>query len=152
MRTSFKVHAALAGGLSALMLLAAALTLLPGRLPLPSPRTLTAVDFAVLFPLLGAAVLRGMAYGADRVNPWPAFRCLPGRVQVATGVLVGAGIAMSVAAFATEHTAAPESLQRFALALPGTVLAGAAVLMLICGELRRADDAVAADARTAADS
>ncbi|MFB7585962.1 hypothetical protein [Streptomyces sp. NPDC056169] len=176
MRTSFKVHAALAGGLSALMLLVAALTLLPGRLPLPSPRTLAAVGFASLFPVIGTAVLRGMASGADRSRQWSAFRCLPSRVQLTAGVLFGAGMLVSFVAItvgegslqdpeardgrhyafdtarghrgtveigAEEYAELRESTQGAALAIPGTMLAGAAIMVLICGELRRADDAVA---------
>ncbi|MFD0148438.1 hypothetical protein ACWGQ4_27755 [Streptomyces sp. NPDC055721] len=176
MRTSFKVHAALAGGPSALMLLVATLTFLPGRLPLPSPAALMAVCFVVLFPVFGATVIRGMAFGADRGRQWPAFRCLPGRVQLAAGMLLGAGILVTVVAstmgestlqdpeirdgryyaFSTavghrgtvevgaeEYAEIREHSQGLALAIPGTMLAGAAVIVLICGELRRADDAVA---------
>ncbi|MGW4722299.1 hypothetical protein [Streptomyces sp. NPDC004291] len=97
MRTSFKVHAVLAGGASALMLLAAGLTLLPGSLPLPSPRFLAVLAGVTLFPLLGWALFRGLFLGGfDRDLQWAAFRCLPGRVRLALVALIGAGLVLCV--------------------------------------------------------
>ncbi|MFF0478278.1 hypothetical protein [Streptomyces sp. NPDC004284] len=101
MRTRFKVLAALAGGMSALMVLAALLTLLPGRLPLPSDEVLMGVAFAVLFPLGAWTVAEGFLSGDERSMQWPAFRCLPGRVQWAVGALV---VVAAVTAFADVAT------------------------------------------------
>ncbi|MFZ4299174.1 hypothetical protein ACOZE3_14815 [Streptomyces cinereoruber] len=172
MRTSFKVHAVLAGGTSALMLLVAGLTLLPGSLPLPSPRLLALLAGATVLPLLGWAFVRGLFGGFDRTAQWPAFRCLPGPTQLALVALLGAGVVLCVldggasgsrqnaevrdgryVVFETtpgrrgtvevdrrEYEAVREADQRGALTIPGTMLAGAALIALVTGEVRRADD------------
>ncbi|CAM5428285.1 hypothetical protein STANM337S_02491 [Streptomyces tanashiensis] len=88
MRTRFKVLAALSGGLSTLMVLTAALTLLPGRLPLPSSTILMSIAFATVFPLTVWTIVEGVRAGAERSEQWPAFLRLPGRVQLAVGLLI----------------------------------------------------------------
>ncbi|MER7908620.1 hypothetical protein [Streptomyces sp. NPDC096068] len=172
MRTSFKVHAALAGGAGALMLLVAGPTLLPGVLPLPSPRFLAVLAGVTVFPLLGWALFRGLFFGGfDRELQWLAFRCLPGRTRLALVALIGAGVALCVLDGAAsgsrqnaevrdgryvvlettpgrrgtvevdrrEYEAVREADQRGALTIPGTMLAGTALIVLVTGEARRAD-------------
>ncbi|MEV7566219.1 hypothetical protein [Streptomyces tanashiensis] len=104
MRTRFKVLAALTGGLSALMVLTAALTLLPGRLPLPSSGILTGIAFAALFPLGAWTVVEGIRTGTERRHQWLAFRCLPGRVRLVVGALVVAAAVNAYAAATTESS------------------------------------------------
>ncbi len=161
------MHAGIAGGLGALMVLTAALTLLPGPLPLPGAGVLMGVGLAATFPLFGVAIVRGFV--VPKEEQWPAFRCLPGWVQLTLALLLGAGIAVNMVrgeevrgqdaqirdgryqVFVTaqgkrgwadvgrdEYLRVRESDQRSALAIPGTLLAGAATLSLITGEARRA--------------
>ncbi|MFC8908160.1 hypothetical protein ACFUAB_04580 [Streptomyces cinereoruber] len=104
MRTSSKVHAVLAGGTSALMLLVAGLTLLPGSLPLPSPRFLALLTGVTLFPLMGWAFFRGLFGGFDRDLHRLAFRCLPGRPRLALVALIGAGVVLCAVDAATSDS------------------------------------------------
>ncbi|WP_063782269.1 hypothetical protein [Streptomyces vietnamensis] len=101
MGTRFKVLAALTGGMSALMVLTALLTLLPGRLPLPPDEVLMGIAFAVAFPLGAWTVVEGVLSRAERSMQWPAFRCLPGRVQLAVGALVVLAVLTAFADAAT---------------------------------------------------
>jgi hypothetical protein len=85
---SFKLHGGIAAGLSAFLLLLAALTWLPGTLPLVDSAWLTVAVILLLFPIFAAALLRVLLTRADRHSVWLAFRCLPGAVQGALGSLV----------------------------------------------------------------
>ncbi|MFF6779863.1 hypothetical protein [Streptomyces sp. NPDC012510] len=89
---SFKLHGGIAAGLSALLLISAALTWLPGTLPLVDSPWLTAAVVLLLFPIFAAAMVRVLLTRADRHSVWLAFRCLSGAVQGALGSLVASGI------------------------------------------------------------
>ncbi|MFH9292825.1 hypothetical protein [Streptomyces sp. NPDC017520] len=91
MRWSFKLHGCAAAALSVAALVLAALTWLPGALPLFEPVWPMVAVFCLALLLLLAAVVRHFAAGADRSAMWLAFRCLPGRVQAGLGFLALAG-------------------------------------------------------------
>ncbi len=92
---SFKLHGGLAAGLGAALLVLAGLTWLPGTLPLADSGWPVAAIAVSLFPIFIAAVARLMLARADRRSIWLAFRCLPGKVQVALGALFLAGAALA---------------------------------------------------------
>ncbi|MEW2556813.1 hypothetical protein AB0957_34475, partial [Streptomyces zhihengii] len=85
---------AVALGSGAVLLMAAALTWLPGTLPWAGARWLPVVMLVAAFPVVVAAVVRGILAKADRATLWVAFRCLPGRVQAVMAALVALGLAV----------------------------------------------------------
>ena len=97
---SFKLHGGIAAGLSALLLVLAALTWLPGTLPLVDSAWLTVTVVLLLFPVCAAAMLRILLTRADRHSVWLAFRCLPGTVQGALGSLVVSGVVVLLVSMA----------------------------------------------------
>ncbi|WP_330298270.1 hypothetical protein [Streptomyces sp. NBC_00503] len=160
---SFKLHGALAGSLSAIAVLLGALTFLPGRPVAPGWWRLAVV---AAIPLLAAALVRIMLTRTDRGTRWLAFRCLPGTVQMGLAalllggaVLVGLGssnplqdprivdsryyaweshsrITREVSRSTYEAVAADQT-RLFSLGMPAVMLAAAAGLVLVAGELRR---------------
>ncbi|MDW4909349.1 hypothetical protein RB628_29410 [Streptomyces sp. ADMS] len=92
MERSFKLHGGIAAGLSTVLLLLAALTWLPGTLPLAASKWPMVAIVVLLFPIFIAALVRVFLSGADRYSMWLAFRCLPGRVQAALGALAVSGV------------------------------------------------------------
>ncbi|WP_328725248.1 hypothetical protein [Streptomyces sp. NBC_00259] len=166
---SFKLHGGIAAGLSTVLLLLAGLTWLPGTLPLTGSKWPVAIIAALLFPTFMAALVRIIRSGADRHTVWLAFRCPPAKVQAGLGALAIAGVVLTLPsdegnlqapemkgdryfAFDTapyargaievsrsQYVAVLESDQRSMLAIPGTLFAGAAYVVLAAGELRRAD-------------
>ena len=97
---SFKLHGGIAAGLSALLLILAALTWLPGTLPLADSTWLTAVVVVLVFPICTAALLRIILTRADRHTIWLSFRCLPGAVQGALAGLSVSGVVVLVVSMA----------------------------------------------------
>lgn len=100
MKASFKVHAGLALALGALSLLASAVTLLPGESVLKGGGLLLAIEFALLFPLFLATLVRGIALEAGGVRlrnelPWRALRCLPIAVRCVLVVIFSTGVALT---------------------------------------------------------
>ncbi|NML53919.1 hypothetical protein HHL19_32130 [Streptomyces sp. R302] len=93
---SFKLHGGLAAGLGATLLVLAGLTWLPGTLPLAESGWPVAAIAVSLFPVFGAALARLMLARADRRTMWLAFRCLPGKVQVALGALFLSGVVLTI--------------------------------------------------------
>jgi hypothetical protein len=101
MKASFIVHAGLAMLLSAVCLVTALLTFLPGvSLPWDSG-AVPDVFFASLFVLLAGAVVRAMALTSRGVRvqghrrlQWLAVRCLPPAVQAALAGLFVVGAAL----------------------------------------------------------
>ncbi|WP_256363226.1 hypothetical protein [Streptomyces sp. TRM70350] len=83
-----------------MLLILAALTWLPGTLPLVDSPWLTAAVVLLLFPIFAAAVVRVLLTRADRHSAWLAFRCLPRAVQGALGSLVVSGIVVILASMA----------------------------------------------------
>ncbi|WP_234382677.1 hypothetical protein [Streptomyces dysideae] len=77
-----------------MLLLLAALTWLPGTLPLAGSKWPMAAIVVLLFPIFAAALVRMFLSGADRHSVWLAFRCLPGKVQAVLGALVISGVAL----------------------------------------------------------
>lgn len=94
MEWSFKLHGGIAAGLSTVLLLLAALTWLPGNLPLAGLKWPMVAIVVLLFPIFIAALVRMFLSGADRHSMWLAFRCLPGRVQGFLGALVISGVVL----------------------------------------------------------
>lgn len=99
MRRSFKLHGGAAAALSAAALVLAALTWLPGALPLIEPAWPMVTVFCLALLLFLAALVRQFATGADRSAQWQAFRCLPGRVQAGLGFLLVSGAVVIVLGF-----------------------------------------------------
>lgn len=91
---SFKVHSAVALGLGAVLLTAAALTWLPGMLPWAGARWLAVLLLVAAFPVVVAAVVRGVLAKADRWTLLVALRCLPGRVQAVMVAMAALGLAV----------------------------------------------------------
>lgn len=100
---TFKWHGGIATVLGAVLLVLAALTWLPGSLPLSGLRWLVPVIFVLLFPIFMSALVRGIVTRADRHSLWLAVRCLSGRVQLTLGALALAGVAMTIISFAAER-------------------------------------------------
>ncbi|MFG2758299.1 hypothetical protein [Streptomyces wuyuanensis] len=106
---SFKLHAGIAAGLSGVLLLLAALTWLPGTLPLTGSKWPVVTVVVLLFPIFIAAVVRGILTRADKHSIWLAFRCLPGKAQAALGALVISGVVLMIFSTAGEtNLQAPE--------------------------------------------
>jgi hypothetical protein len=171
MERSFKVHGGIAAGLSTVLLLLAALTWLPGTLPLAGSQWPMVAIVVLLFPIFTAALARIFLSGADRYSMWLAFRCLSGRVQAVLGTLAVSGVLLMVFSTAgagnwqapevkdgryfvfdttpyargtievshSQYEAVLESDQRSMFAIPGMLFAGAAYVVFVAGELRRAD-------------
>ncbi|MEU4887751.1 MULTISPECIES: hypothetical protein [Streptomyces] len=109
MGRSFKLHAGIAAGASAVLLVLGALTWLPGILPLTGSAWPTAVITALLFPVFGAALLRMFLAGGDRDAMWLAFRCLSRRVRAGLTALAVSGVVLLFAGLAgAENLQAPE--------------------------------------------
>ncbi|MDX3639839.1 hypothetical protein [Streptomyces sp. MB09-02B] len=83
-----------------MLLILAALTWLPGTLPLVDSAWLTATVVLLLFPVFAAALLRVLLTRADRHSVWLAFRCLPGVVQGALGSLVVSSVVVLLVSMA----------------------------------------------------
>ncbi|MFF7900082.1 hypothetical protein ACIP4X_18730 [Streptomyces sp. NPDC088817] len=98
---TFKLHAAVAAGLGTMLLSLAALTWLPGLLPLSGAHWLEGAGFASAFVTCVSAFARLALTGAAKGSVWLAFRCLPGKVQWAFGALAVGGVALL--AFSTLH-------------------------------------------------
>ncbi|MFJ2561215.1 MULTISPECIES: hypothetical protein [unclassified Streptomyces] len=95
--------------MSALLLLLAALTWLPGTLPLAGSKGPMVVIVVLLFPIFTAALVRMFLSGADRHSVWLAFRCLPGKAQAVLGALVISGVVLMLFSTAgTGNLQAPE--------------------------------------------
>ncbi|MFD7080368.1 hypothetical protein [Streptomyces sp. NPDC059918] len=92
---TFKLHAAVAGGLSVSMLTVAMVTALPGITAVPGAHTLALVGIACLFPLFLAGQVRLVRARATKATTWLALLCLPAAVRAALVVLVGGGFALS---------------------------------------------------------
>ncbi|MGW1896340.1 hypothetical protein ACWCQB_02550 [Streptomyces hirsutus] len=99
---SFKVHGGVAAGLGAVLVVLAGLTWLPGTLSLFEARWLSALIFALLFPIFIAALARLFLARADNALLWQAFRCLPGKVQTGLAVLALSGMAMAFLSMGVE--------------------------------------------------
>lgn len=96
MKGNFKVHGAIAGGASAVLLLLAALTWVPGLwLSEDAGTAVMALGGVLLFPVLGAALVRGLLARATKAEIWQAFRCLPWTVQLALGTLLISGFVIA---------------------------------------------------------
>ncbi|MBD0837549.1 hypothetical protein [Streptomyces sp. TRM68416] len=109
MKRSFKVHGAIAGGASALLLSLAALTCVPGvSLPEDTAEAAMGLGVLLLFPVFVAAVVRGVLTKATKSEIWSAFRCLPGNVQLALGALTVAGFALAFTGASTTSLQNPE--------------------------------------------
>lgn len=93
---TYKLHGGTAAGLSAVLLMLAALTWLPGTLPLTGSPWPLVVIFLLLFPIFAGALLRLILAGPEKHLLRLAFRCLPGKVQAALGVLVVSGVVLAV--------------------------------------------------------
>ncbi|WP_063806657.1 hypothetical protein [Streptomyces regalis] len=92
MKTSFKVHGAIAGGASAVLLSLAALTWVPGVwLSKEAGTAAMVLGGVLLFPVFGAALIRALLARATKAELWHAFRCLPGTVQLALATLLVSG-------------------------------------------------------------
>lgn len=168
MATSYKVQAAFAAGLSALLLAVAALTLLPGRLPLPPGRWVAGGVALALGPLFIAALIRLLRAGPHPGLLLLAVRCLPVRVLAALAALVLTGVVLAMSTVSApgspevregryyvldltpgqrgyvevslaEYQAARESERRALLAIPAVLLAVSAFVVLLAGELRRSE-------------
>ncbi|MFB7556470.1 hypothetical protein [Streptomyces brevispora] len=171
MESSFKLHGGAAAGSSAVLLLFAALTWLPGTLPLTGSKWPMVAIAVLLFPICIAAVVRMLLSGADRHSIWLAFRCLPGRGQAVLGALAVSGVVLlffstagsgnrqapevkdgryfvfevtpeargTIEVSYSQYEAVLENEQRFMLAIPSALFAGAAYVVFAAGELRRAD-------------
>ncbi|MEV7784010.1 hypothetical protein AB0O72_01250 [Streptomyces sp. NPDC088106] len=93
---SFKLHGGLAAGLGTVLLAFAGLTWLPGTLPLTGVGWLLVAIVVLLFPVFIAALVRLLLARADPRSMWLAFRCLPGKVQLALGALFLSGVTLLV--------------------------------------------------------
>ncbi|MEU5832567.1 hypothetical protein ABZ820_02610 [Streptomyces diacarni] len=91
MGRSFTLHGGIAAGASAVLLLLAVLTWLPGTLPPLGSKWLMVAIVVLLFPLFIAALVRVFVSGADRRSMWLAIRRLPGRARAVLGALVVSG-------------------------------------------------------------
>ncbi|WP_328762824.1 MULTISPECIES: hypothetical protein [unclassified Streptomyces] len=168
---TFKLHGGFAAVLGSVLLVLTALTWLPGTLPLTGAKWPLAVIVVLLFPIFVSALVRALLARPHRDSLWPAFRCLPRKVQLGLGALVVSGFAMMVFSstgdghlqsaevkegryFAMDSTPQAhrtvevtrsqyqvvlESDQRMMFGIPGLLFVGAACVVLVAGELRRAD-------------
>lgn len=89
---TFKLHGGIAAALSAVLLALAALTWVPGALPLFEPQWTVAVGFVPAFLICLAAIGRMILASGDKHALWQAFRCLSGRVQAGLGALAVVGV------------------------------------------------------------
>lgn len=100
---TFKVHGGIATALGTMLLVLAALTWLPGTLPMSGSRWLLAVIVVLLFPIFISALVRMFLARADRHSAWLAFRCLPGKAQTGLAALALSGIVMTALSAAGER-------------------------------------------------
>ncbi|MFE2294851.1 hypothetical protein [Streptomyces sp. NPDC059452] len=98
MEWTFKLHAGLAAALGAVLLVLAALTWLPGTLPLPEAGWPVIALGALVALIVLPALARIALTRADRSTAWQAFRCLPGRAQAGLAAL---GLACAVLVICT---------------------------------------------------
>ncbi|MGW3321398.1 hypothetical protein [Streptomyces virginiae] len=99
---TFKLHGGIATALGTALLVPAALTWLPGSLPLSGSTWLMPVIVVLLFPIFISAWTRMFLTRADRRSMWPAFRCLSGKVQLGLATLAMAGVAVIIGSVAAE--------------------------------------------------
>ncbi|MFF7205491.1 hypothetical protein [Streptomyces sp. NPDC008141] len=100
---TYKAHGVVAAALSLVLLVLAALTWLPGILPLTGSKWPIVTTFVLLFPIFTAALVRMLLTGADRRSIWLALRCLPGRAQMALGALAVSCVALMVVSEAGQN-------------------------------------------------
>ncbi|MFJ8013798.1 hypothetical protein [Streptomyces sp. NPDC096339] len=99
---TFKLHGGIAAALGATLLVLAALTWLPGTLPMSGSRWLIVVIVVLLFPIFISALVRMFLARADRHSVWLAFRCLSGKAQMGLAALAVSGVVMMVFSTAGE--------------------------------------------------
>ncbi len=99
---TFKSHGGVAAALGAALLVLAALTWLPGTLPLTVSGWPMAVIAVLLFPIFISALVRMLLTRADRHSVWLAFRCLPRKAQMGLAALAISGVGITVISAATE--------------------------------------------------
>ncbi|MEU0160608.1 hypothetical protein ABZ154_17685 [Streptomyces sp. NPDC006261] len=162
-----KLHGGVAAGLGAVVLALAALTWVPGTLPLFEPRWVVPAAFSSAFLMGMSAFVRVLLTRSHMSGLRQAFRCLPGRVQAglaalaAVGALLVSGTAVEdsrdvevrdgryvaydahehrmVEVAKSEYLALLPSSRRIFLAVPGVFLVVASCAVLAAGEVRRAD-------------
>ncbi|MGW6691995.1 hypothetical protein [Streptomyces sp. NPDC054961] len=100
---TFKLHGGIATALGTALLVLAALTWLPGSLPISGSRWLMPVIVVLLFPIFISAWVRMFLTRADRHSMWLAFRCLSSKVQLGLATLAMAGVAMIIVSMAAER-------------------------------------------------
>ncbi|WP_330297632.1 hypothetical protein [Streptomyces sp. NBC_00503] len=100
---TFKLHGGIATALGTALLVLAALTWIPGSLPMSASRWLVPVIVVLFFPIFISAWVRMLLTRADRHSMWLAFRCLSGRVQLVLATLAVAGVAMIIISLAVER-------------------------------------------------
>ncbi|GAA0279630.1 hypothetical protein GCM10010302_16640 [Streptomyces polychromogenes] len=99
---TFKLHGGIATALGTAMLVLAALTWLPGSLPMSGSGWLMPVIVVLLFPIFMSAWVRMFLTRADRHSVWMAFRCLSIKVQLGLATLAMAGVTMLIVSMAAE--------------------------------------------------
>ncbi|GGR82665.1 hypothetical protein [Streptomyces nojiriensis] len=102
MNWTFKCHGGVAAALGAALLVLAALTWLPGTLPLPVSGWPMAAIAVLLFPIFVSALVRMFLTRADRHTVWLAFRCLPRKAQMGLAALAMSGVGITVISAAGE--------------------------------------------------
>lgn len=161
------MHGGVAAGLGAVVLALAALTWMPGTLPLFEPQWPMVVAFLLGFLAILSALARVLPAGSDKSQLWQAFRCLPGRAQTGLAALAVAGALLAFGAGAgdsrdvevrdgryfaydaqahrmvevarSEYQALLPGSRRMFFAISGVLLVGASCMVLAVGEVRRAD-------------
>ncbi|ARF75482.1 hypothetical protein B7C62_26905 [Kitasatospora albolonga] len=93
---TYRLHGAVGAALGAGLLGLAALTWLPGALPLVEPLWVIPTGFVAALVLLVAALVRAALLRSDKRVLWEAFRCLPGRVRAGLAALALVGVAILV--------------------------------------------------------
>lgn len=99
---TFKVHGGVAAALGTVLLVLATLTWLPGAQPLTGLGWLLVAMLVLLFPISVSALVRVIRARAAGRSVWRAFRCLPGKAQLALGALAVWGGAMLILGTAGE--------------------------------------------------
>ncbi|MFB7737150.1 hypothetical protein ACFC08_22735 [Streptomyces sp. NPDC056112] len=106
---TFKLHGGVPAGLGAVFLSPAALTWLPGTLPLADAGWWPVAIFATAFLTCVSALARLALTRAAKDVVWLAFRCLPGKVQMTLGALAVGGVALLV--FSTHQETSLQSAE-----------------------------------------